>query len=105
MTWLPTVLAWVMALVISHRCFMVIYHMELRTRQCSLVQFWCFGLCYGVLMMAALGAAMHITEGIGITGDWLFLIASAGLILSDRRKRRANTFAQLARPSKFLNLK
>jgi len=102
MTWLPTALAWAMATVIAHRCFMVIYHMDVMTRQCSLLRFWCFGLCYGVLMMASLGAAMHITEGTGITGDWLFLTASAGLILSDRRKRRDNTFAgQLARPSKF----
>lgn len=102
MTLLINTFAWAMALVIAHRCFMVIYHMDVMTRQCSLARFWCFGLCYGVLMVASLGAAMHITEGTGITGDWLFLIASAGLILSDRRKRRE---VQRVTHSKFQILK
>ena len=102
MTWLTNVLAWMLAFVIARRCFMVIYHMDYNTRQCSRLRFWCFGLCYCVLMVAALGAAAHIHEGQGITGDWLFLIASAGLIVSDRRKRRE---VQHVTHSKFQILK
>ena len=102
MTVASIVIAWVLALVVAKRCFMVIYHMDVATRQCSLARFWVFGGCYGLLMVAALGAAAHITEGQGITGDWLFLIASAGLILSDRRKRRE---VQSVKHSKFQILK
>jgi hypothetical protein len=83
------VVAWVLAAIVARRCFMVVYHMDVVTRQCSLLQFWAFGLSYITLFIASVGAAFHITEGQAITGDWLFLMASAGLILSDRRKRKS----------------
>jgi hypothetical protein len=95
MTWLSIILAWALAAVVMRRCFMVIFHMDAGTRRCSLLQFWAFGLSYITLFLASLGAAIHISEGQGITGDWLFLSASAGLILFDRRPRRnKRTFAE-----------
>ena len=86
-TVLMNVAAWTLAIVVARRCFNVIYHMDVRARRCSLLQFWAFGLSYITLFLASVGAAIHIHEGQGTTGDWLFLIASAGLILFDRRRR------------------
>lgn len=88
MTYLTLIPVWLMASVVAKRCFMVIYHMDFSTRHCSALFFWAFGLSYITLFIASLGAAIHITEGEGITGDWLFLISSAGLILFDRRRRK-----------------
>lgn len=89
--WLLYLFAWALALVIARRCFMVIYHMDFKARRCPALQFWGFGLSYIALFLAALGAAIHISEGQGITGDWLFLLASAGLIICDRRQRKQTT--------------
>lgn len=88
MSLLLIVLPWAMAAVIAFRCFMVLHGMRWRERRCSAVMYWLFGLSYITLMVASIGAAMHITEGEGITGDWLFLLASTGMILFDRRRRR-----------------
>lgn len=46
-----------------------------------------FGLSYCVLVLAAGGSAWQIAQGRHCVGDWLWLIASAGLILFDRRRR------------------
>jgi hypothetical protein len=94
MTALSLLFAWALAAVVARRCYMVIYHMDVMTRQCSLLHFWAFGLSYITLFIASVGGAIHITEGQATTGDWLFLLASAGLILSDRRRRKPHTFAE-----------
>lgn len=78
---------WTMAAVITVRCFMVIYSMDFSGRRCSMGMFWLFGLSYIALMMAALTAAIHIYDGESGTGEWLFLGASTGMILFDRRRR------------------
>lgn len=106
MTTLLNLLAWVMAAVVIRRAFMVIFHMDRTDKSVPTWKFYGFGFSYALLFMAAAGAAIHITEGEGITGDWLFLIASSGLIVCDRRKRIPDTFAdKLCRHSKFQILK
>lgn len=89
MSALVVFLAWVLAVTIAVRCFCVLHKMDMHSRRCSYGWFLAFGLSYATLMIAALGAAIHISEGHGITGDWLFLLASAGMIVFDRRRRRA----------------
>jgi hypothetical protein len=81
-------LPWLMAGVIAFRCFMVLHGMNWKERRCSVLLYWLFGASYITLMIASIGAAIHITQGEGITGDWLFLMASSGMILCDRRRRR-----------------
>ena len=83
------VLFWAMAAVVAFRCFRVILHMNMRQRTAHYLKWLLFGLSYGVLMVAALGAAWHISTNQGTGGDALFLIASAGLIIFDRRRRDA----------------
>lgn len=85
---LSVLIPWAMAALIAWRCFMVLHGMNIAARRCSLVHFWLFGLSYATLMIASIGAAIHITRGEGITGDWLFLMASTGMILFDRRSRQ-----------------
>ena len=81
-------LALFMALIIAFRCVRVIYHMDYKRRGVPYWRWLGFGVSYAVLSIAALGSALHILQGQGMPGDWLWLIASAGLISFDRRARR-----------------
>ena len=80
--------AWGMAAIIFWRCMNVVRGMHFSTRRCALLHFYLFGAGYIMLAVAAIGAAMHISEGAGITGEWLWLTASTFLIVADRRRRR-----------------
>lgn len=46
-----------------------------------------FGLSYCLLVLAAGGSMWQILHKCQTFGDWLWLIASAGLIAFDRRKK------------------
>lgn len=86
---LLNVLAVALAAVIAIRCVRVIHNMNPSKRNGIGYFHWlAFGISYGVLCIAAIGAALHICNGTGIIGDWLWLGASTGLILFDRRARR-----------------
>lgn len=74
--------------VVTVRCFCVIRKMQLRGRSCSYPRFLGFGVAYAVLMTAALWAAIELLQGSGGFRDLMWLAASAGLILFDRRRRR-----------------
>jgi hypothetical protein len=48
-----------------------------------------FGGSYALLAMASMGSMAHIIEGQGTYPDWIWLTASCGLILFDRRRQGA----------------
>lgn len=81
----PIALAWTLAAVVAVRCVCVLHGMSPRTRTKHYATWLGFGLAYAVLCVAALGSAAHITEGTATAGDWLWLLASCGLIAFDRR--------------------
>ena len=80
-------LAGALSVVIVIRCIRVLSNMEFKNRMSHYLQWFGFGLSYCLLCIAALGAVVHIIEGAGNPGDWLWLCSSAGLIICDRRKR------------------
>lgn len=86
MGWLKSAVALALAGVIVARCVSVINCMHLRGRDRPYMPWLMFGGCYSLLAMASLGSAAHIIEGYGTAGDWIWLCASCGLIVFDRRK-------------------
>lgn len=80
-------IAFVLATIVVVRCVCVLHGMSFANRGRAYLIWLAFGLSYAVLCVAALGAAAHIAEGTGNAGDWLWLIASSGLIAFDRRSR------------------
>lgn len=50
-----------------------------------------FGLSYCVVAAAAAGSAWQIAHGCGTLCDWGWLIASAGMILTDRRRTKGGS--------------
>lgn len=78
----------ILALVVMVRCVCVLHGMNYRRRTRNYVGWFGFGLSYAVLCIAAGGAALHIYQGAGYWGDWLWLLSSTGLIAFDRRAPR-----------------
>lgn len=84
---IESILAFGLAAVVVVRCVCILHDMSFANRGRAYLIWLAFGLSYAVLCVAALGAAAHIAEGTGNAGDWLWLIASSGLIAFDRRSR------------------
>lgn len=74
--------------LIAWRVTSVLNHLDFRNRQHAYWRWLLFGLSYSVLLVAALGSTVQILEGRALIGDWLWLLASTGLILFDRRASR-----------------
>lgn len=74
--------------VILVRCALVVNALRFADRGGRSWLAWeLFGLSYCVLVLAAGGAMWQIVHRCGDLGDWLWLIASAGLIAFDRRQK------------------
>ncbi len=72
------------------RCALVVNALHLANRGGrSWLDWELFGLSYCVLVLAAGGSAWQILHRSGDLGDWFWLVSSAGLILFDRRSKRA----------------
>ena len=80
-------LALFMAAVILVRAVCVLHGMDFKTRSRNYVMWLLFGCSYIALAVAGLGSALQIFEDRGNVGDWLWLFASFGLIVFDRRAR------------------
>lgn len=93
MHWVAITLAGACAGLIAWRVMSVLNHLNFHSRQHTYFRWLAFGLSYSLLLIAAFGSTVQILEGRAITGDWLWLLASAGLIVFDRRARR-----KLAKP-------
>lgn len=78
-----------MAGVVLARCAWVINHMQFRNRGRPYLSWLAFGASYAVLAISACGSAAQIVDGRAWPGDWMWLAASCGLILFDRRGRIA----------------
>ena len=78
-----------MAALVLGRCGWVINTMDARARNRHYVPWLLFGLSYGLLAISACGSAAQVVEGHAGPGDWLWLTASVGLIVFDRRGRVA----------------
>ena len=75
--------------IILGRSICVINNMDRKRRGVVYLQFLAFGTSYGLLACAALFAVAQIWDGVDGAVNWLFLLSSAGLIVFDRRTRRA----------------
>jgi hypothetical protein len=79
---------WLCALIIATRCMCVAYHVYYSNSGRSMAAFGAFGYSYVLLALGALSGAAEFCgraaalEGIAVP---CLLIASAGLILTDRR--------------------
>jgi hypothetical protein len=80
-------LAWLMVIVITHRCINVLRGMHLEDRKCPGWKFILFGLSYVALAGSSIGAALVISYGNFTLSHIGFLFSSCGLILFDRRRR------------------
>lgn len=78
-----------MAIVVAGRCCWVINHLNWRDRGRAYLPWLAFGASYALLAVCALGAAVQIVDGRAAAGDWMWLAASCGLIVFDRRKKVA----------------
>lgn len=77
-----------MAGVVLFRVISVLDHMTPGARGISYLRFLGFGLSYVFLAVACVIAEIGVIEQQADPSDWLFLGASAGLIVFDRRRRR-----------------
>lgn len=83
--------AFLMAATIMVRAICVIYHAYYKTHPRSKLHFAGFGYSYVALGAAAATALAYVFTNHFVYGQWavwLFLAASAGMILFDRRPRR-----------------
>jgi len=78
-----------LAAIVLGRCAWVINHLSWRHRGRPYPAWLAFGLSYALLAICACGSAAQIVVGRAGAGDWLWLLASAGLIVFDRRGRVA----------------
>lgn len=76
------------AAVILMRCVCILNNMDHRQRGTNFAHFAAFGLSYCLLAAGAMSAMFQIWEGRADWGGWAFLLASAGLIVFDRRRGR-----------------
>ena len=84
-------LAGFMAVVIMVRAICVLYHAYYKTHARGKLHFAAFGYSYVAFGAAAATALVYLLtnhSGYGQAAIWLFLAASAGMILFDRRPRR-----------------
>lgn len=83
-------IAWALALVIAARAMEVAYYAYFPNSGRSAVGFGVFGYSYVALAFGALTCAAELTGlagGLTGVGIYFFMGGSAGLILSNRRKR------------------
>lgn len=85
-TWAQSALAITMAFTIVGRCVMVINSMHPESRDRRYCVWLAFGISYAMLALGGLGSMVQIIEGRGCAGDWIWLLASTGLIVFDRRR-------------------
>lgn len=86
MEYVHIVVALILAVTVVVRCVCVIADMKFKSRTRAYCPWAGFGISYALLCVAAAGSFFHIAEGAAVLGDWLWLVASAGLIAFDRRK-------------------
>ena len=85
---LINVIATACGAVIFFRAVNVIRHMDRRTWTGRYITWLAFGLSYALLAVASLGSVISFWQGRFEIEHIVWLGASAGLILFDRRKRR-----------------
>lgn len=76
------------ALIIFVRAVNVLRHMDVRKRSRNYITWLAFGISYALLATAAAGALFALWGGRLDLGYLIWLAASAGLILFDRRPPR-----------------
>lgn len=84
-------IACLMAAIIMVRAVCVLYHAYYKTHSRGKLHFAAFGYSYVAFGAAAATALVYLLtnhSGYGQAAIWLFLAASAGMILFDRRHRR-----------------
>lgn len=82
-------LAVAMGALILARCAWVVNTLHPAARDRPYLPWLAFGVSYALLAISACGSAAQIVEGRAGAGDWLWLLASTGLIVFDRRGRVA----------------
>lgn len=88
MHWIAITIAGACAVLIAWRVMSVLNHLNFRNRQHTYWRWLMFGLSYSLLLIAVCGSTVQILEGRSVAGDWIWLLASAGLIAFDRRAGR-----------------
>lgn len=75
------------ACIVLSRCIGVVNNMHIRTRDAPYWKFVFFGFSYALLAVAALSAMFQAWDGRADMAHWLFIVSSAGMIITDRRRK------------------
>lgn len=85
---LTQVIGTVCALIVAWRAICVVSHLNFKKRNEHYIHWLLFGLSYCLLAVCALGSMFQIWRDCLDLRDVLWCVASAGLIVWDRRKRK-----------------